>query len=130
MIVAVEMLFGRKTRTEYGETEAERRDARESITVVPLAMPLHTGPASITTAMVLFHQAQSPVMWLTFTLACVAVYGLSLAVLLRSDLIFRFLRPVGTKVITRIMGLLLSAIAVQFVANGVVTWVNTALRSK
>jgi multiple antibiotic resistance protein len=69
-------------------------------------------------------------MWLTFTLACVAVYGLSLAVLLRSDLIFRFLRPVGTKVITRIMGLLLSAIAVQFVANGVVTWVNTALRSK
>lgn len=128
MIVAVEMLFGRKTRTEYGETEAERRETKENITVVPLAIPLHTGPAAIMTSMVLYNQAEGMLMRFAFLAACVVVYVASLFVLIWSDPILKILRPVGAKVITRIMGLLLSAIAVQFVANGIVTWVNTALR--
>jgi len=126
LIVAIEMLFGRKTRTEFSETESLRREERENITIVPLAIPLHTGPAAITTAMVLYEDAKSISLRLTFFIAIIFVFLLSLWILHNSNLILKVLRPTGTKVITRIMGLLLSAIAIQFIANGVIFLVGVA----
>ena len=55
-IVGVEMLFGRKTRTEY--QEEDKAEEKENITIVPLAIPLHTGPASILTGMILFNHPE------------------------------------------------------------------------
>ena len=116
-IVAMEMLFGRKTRTEYQEKEQE--EEKENITVVPLAIPLHTGPASIITGMILFGKADSLPLKAIFIFAAVLVYLISLVVLLKSDLIFKIFKPLGMKVITRVMGLILLTLAVQFVVNGI-----------
>jgi multiple antibiotic resistance protein len=116
-IVAMEMLFGRKTRTEYQEKEQE--EEKENITVVPLAIPLHTGPASIITGMILFAKADTLFMKAMFVLAAACVYLISMVILVKSDFIFRIFKPLGMKVITRVMGLILLTLAVQFVVNGV-----------
>ena len=130
-IVGTEMLFGRKTRTEYSENgttgEEEKREEKENITVVPLAIPLHTGPASILTGMILFNQPEKFnllgkeifIFKLLFIISTILVYLVSLFILLKSDLLLKFLRPIGMKVITRIMGLLILALSVQFVINGI-----------
>lgn len=116
-IVAMEMLFGRKTRTEYQEKEQE--EEKENITVVPLAIPLHTGPASIITGMILYGKADFLLLKVIFIFAAVLVYFISLVILLKSDLIFKIFKPLGMKVITRVMGLILLTLAVQFVVNGI-----------
>jgi len=116
-IVAMEMLFGRKTRTEYQEKEQE--EEKENITVVPLAIPLHTGPASIITGMILFGKADTLMLKSIFVFAAMCVYFASALVLLKSDIILRVFKPLGMKVITRVMGLILLTLAVQFVVNGV-----------
>lgn len=124
-IVGVEMLFGHKTRTEY--QEEDKREEKENITIVPLAIPLHTGPASILAGMILFNQPEKfdlrgnelYLFKALFILSTILVYALSLFILLRSDLILKFLKPIGMKVLTRIMGLLILALSVQFVINGI-----------
>jgi multiple antibiotic resistance protein len=116
-IVAVEMLFGHKTRTEY--QEKEREEEKENITVVPLAIPLHTGPASIITGMIIFGKADNLVLKGVFVLATICVYIASMFILFKSDIIFKVLKPLGMKVITRVMGLILLTLAVQFVVNGI-----------
>ncbi len=116
-VVAMEMLFGRKTRTEYQEKEQE--EEKENITIVPLAIPLHTGPASIVTGMIIFGNAGTLVLKGTFILATVCVYLASMLVLLKSDIIFKIFKPLGMKLITRVMGLILLTLAVQFVVNGI-----------
>lgn len=116
-IVAMEMLFGRKTRTEYHETEQD--EEKENITIVPLAIPLHTGPASIVTGMILFGKTGTWGLKSVFVIATICVYLVSMLILLKSDFIFRVFKPLGMKVITRVMGLILLTLAVQFVVNGI-----------
>ncbi|MGB3092708.1 MAG: MarC family protein [Candidatus Zixiibacteriota bacterium] len=116
-IVAMEMLFGRKSRTEYQQKEQE--EEKENITIVPLAIPLHTGPAAIITGMIIFGQADTLLLKGVFVLATVCVYLASMLILFKSDIIFKIFKPLGMKVITRVMGLILLTLAVQFVVNGI-----------
>ena len=116
-IVAMEMIFGRKTRTEYQEKDYE--DEKENVTIVPLAIPLHTGPASIITGMIILGKAHDLVPKAIFVFATVCVYLASMVILVKSDIIFKLLRPLGMKVITRVMGLILLALSVQFIVNGI-----------
>jgi len=117
-IVSMEMLFGHKTRTEYHE-EKDRKEELENITIVPLAIPLHTGPASIVTGMIMFGKANTYTLKSIFVLSTVCVYLLSMLILLKSGSIFKIFKPLGMKVITRVMGLILLTLAVQFVINGI-----------
>jgi multiple antibiotic resistance protein len=120
-VVAVEMLFGRKTRTGYHEKEREeeKEEEKENITIVPLAIPLHTGPAAIVTGMIIFGKADTVILKGVFVLATVCVYIASMFILFKSDIIFKIFKPLGMKVITRVMGLILLTLAVQFVVNGI-----------
>jgi multiple antibiotic resistance protein len=116
-IVAMEMLFGRKSRTEY--QEKEQQEEKENITIVPLAIPLHTGPAAIITGMIIFGRADTLVLKGVFVLATVCVYLASMFILFKSGIIIKIFKPLGMKVITRVMGLILLTLAVQFVVNGI-----------
>jgi multiple antibiotic resistance protein len=117
-VVSMEMLFGHKTRTEYSE-EKERKEEQENITIVPLAIPLHTGPASIITGMIMFGKADNVILKSIFVLATICVYLASMLILIKSGSIFKIFKPLGMKVITRVMGLILLTLAVQFVINGI-----------
>ncbi len=116
-IIAMEMLFGMRTRTELTpEEEAERR---EEVVVTPLAVPLLTGPGAITTGIVLLSRAPGEAERLLLALAIVLVFLASYLILRNADTVYRLLGTTGTKVVTRLMGLLLAAIAVQFVIDGI-----------
>lgn len=118
-IIALEMLFARRTRTEHSEAEEEEARTLDRIAASPMAVPLMTGPGAITTGILLWHSAPTLGDQGLLLLAIVAVFAVSYALLARAEGLFRRLGVTGTAVVVRIMGLLLSAVAVQFVVQGV-----------
>jgi multiple antibiotic resistance protein len=116
-IISVEMLFGRKSKTETSE---DIKDAKEDVSITPLAIPLLTGPGALTTGIVYFNLAHSPYQQLLLVASIIITFILSYEILIHARKIFKFLGKTGTKVVIRIMGLLLLSIAVQFVINGLI----------
>ena len=118
-LVAIDMLRG--VRQQKMVTEAELKDAneREDISVFPLAIPLITGPGAITTVVVLMGAAGTVAEKALVILAIVLTFVITFFVLKFSEYIDRVLGITGIMVLTRIMGLILGAVAVNFVAIGV-----------
>ena len=116
-IMAIEML---KAKPRRKVTEAELADAsdREDVSVFPLATPLLTGPGAITTVIVLMGTASGPAEKGAVLLAFTATFAATYLILRSSEYVDRILGLTGIMVMTRIMGLLLGAIAVNFVAFG------------
>ena len=118
-LIAVDMLFGRKTGTK--QTAEEEREGAESTNpaVFPLAVPMIAGPGTIATVLVLVTLAGGDGQKLTVVFAA---YASALAVtwlcMRLSTQILRVIGTTGTHVVTRLFGILLSALAVQFVLNG------------
>jgi multiple antibiotic resistance protein len=117
-LVAMDMLHGNRS-TQEGVAEITEGRTKEDVAITPLAMPMLAGPGAISTVMVLSGQAHT-------TAQNVAVYGSILLTLVISWLTLRVgdrlvakMGQTGIRVMTRIMGLLLAAIAVQFVITGV-----------
>jgi multiple antibiotic resistance protein len=117
-VVAMDMLHGQRTTQESGTEVAEGR-AKEDVAVTPLAMPMLAGPGAISTIMVLAGQARSPTEKVIVHAAIIATMAISLLILRLGENVVRRMGATGIRVMTRIMGLLLAAIAVQFVITGV-----------
>jgi multiple antibiotic resistance protein len=116
--IAVDMVLGQHER-ETEEEEAEAR-ARPDISVFPLAIPLIAGPGSLASIMILAGEAHGQSLGLEIVLAMAAVVLLLCYCALRlSSLLGRLLGQTGVNVITRVLGVLLAALAVQYVADGV-----------
>jgi multiple antibiotic resistance protein len=118
VIVSIEMLYGRKTRTQSSADEEQHYLEKDEITIIPLAIPLLTGPGALTTGIVLFDTAGNSINRIILVLTIALVYLISYLILSRSDTILRFFGKTGTKVAIRIMGLMLLSIAMQFIING------------
>ena len=118
-LISVDMLFGRKTGTK--QTDEEEREGAESSNpaVFPLAVPMIAGPGTIATVLVLVTLAGSDQEKLGIV---AAAYACAMAVawlcMRLSTQILRVIGTTGTHVVTRLFGILLSALAVQFVLNG------------
>lgn len=118
-LVALEMVRGtRAPQQSAPDAEGAHRE-HEDVAVIPLAIPLVSGPGAIASVIMLSGRATS------FTERG-AVYGAILVTCLTTWIVMRVaprltraLGPTGTSVLTRIMGLLLAALAVQFVIDGV-----------
>ncbi|MEA2090684.1 MAG: MarC family protein [Thermoproteota archaeon] len=109
--VAFRMLNPRKG--QYAEEELE------DVAVVPLAFPLTSGPGTITTVMLLVSEADG---WLQVCLVFVGIFvgiALSYAGMLYASRISGFLGDEGLRVVTRLMSVIVLAIAVQFVIHGI-----------
>lgn len=116
-LVAIDMLKGSR---EKKVTEAELEDAtlREDISVFPLATPLLTGPGAITTVVVLMGSALTLPQKAVVLVALTATFAATYYILKFSEHIDRVLGVTGIMVMTRILGLILGAIAVNFVSTG------------
>lgn len=122
LIISVEMLFGRRTKTGISDNlEMEKDD----VVIMPMAIPLLTGPGAITTGIMLFDTAGEMLNRIFLIIDIILVFLVSYWILSRLDYIYRILGPTGTRVIIRIMGLMLSAIAVQFIISGVAESITT-----
>jgi MarC family membrane protein len=118
LLVSLDML--RAQRSPVQETAAETAEAamKDDIAITPLAVPMLAGPAAISTVILLDAQAAS---WTyrAVLLACVALVGLaSYAILALGASGAKWMTPLAEKIITRLMGLLLAALAIQFLFNG------------
>ena len=119
--VAFEMLHGERSRSRLTDKEREETLERaDEVAVVPLGIPLLAGPGAITTVMIyMTHPVADPADKL-FIFAGILVSTLAAFFLLHNaDRIFRRLGRTGTRAVGRVMGLLLAAIAVQFIIDGV-----------
>lgn len=129
LMTAMDMLRAQPSRTRSSPEETHASEAKEDVAVVPLAMPLLAGPGSIATAMVL--AARGPD-W-TYAIPVVASVAVTCFVtylLLRvAARLNRLFGTTGIAVLERIMGLLLAAIAVQFVADGVMMFLQEGLKA-
>jgi len=117
LIISLQMLFGIRQRLSH--TEEGEVIKRENIAIVPMAIPLQTGPGAITAGIVLASKTTTLTMQGTLLLSILLVFLISYLVYIKSEYFFKLLGEIGTKVVTRIMGLILAAIAVQYVVNGV-----------
>ena len=121
LLQSIELIFGHpaglSTLTKSEEREAQRSD---EIAVFPLAIPLIAGPASITATMLLMGQAGTdPVRVVVLFLMLLLALALTYAALILVDPLGRALGVIGTNVIARITGILLAALAVQFIFGGI-----------
>jgi multiple antibiotic resistance protein len=118
-IISLEMLFGKHTRTEYSAEEHAEAKEIDDIVITPMAIPLLTGPGAITTSIVLFESAASAEQKALVLVAILLAFLASWILLEFSDQLFEWMGPVAVKVVVRVMGLVLTAIAVQFVFTGI-----------
>lgn len=119
LLMALNML--KDGRTDHKQSMTDEVDAqqhRESIAVVPLSMPLLAGPGAISTVIVFSQQAASPLQKTQILMAVIVVAMMVFICLKMAPLIAKVLGAVGMRVMTRIMGLLLAAIGVEFITNG------------
>jgi len=116
--VAMDMLHGER-RTQEGRDELYEGQLKEDVALTPLAIPMLAGPGAISTAIVLAGQAhgaaQSAVVYVSIILTGLISY---VSLRLGEPLLGR-LGKTGIRVVTRIMGLILAAVAVQFVFSGI-----------
>ncbi|HET9511110.1 MAG TPA: MarC family protein [Sphingomonas sp.] len=119
-VIAMDMVFERRTarREERAEKLKETREI-EDVSIFPMAMPMIAGPGSIASAMLLTAQHPSWAETAVVLAAMLTILALTLLALLAAGPIMRVLGAKIEAVITRLLGVLLSALAAQFVIDGV-----------
>lgn len=116
--VAMDMLRGER-RTQEGQEEVLEGQTKEDVAITPLAIPMLAGPGAISTVVVLSSQARG-LLELGVVYGSVVITGLVSYLVLRiGENLLRRLGKTGIRVLTRIMGLILAAVAVQFVLSGI-----------
>jgi multiple antibiotic resistance protein len=116
-----DMLQARRSRVKATEEEEAEGMEKEEIGIIPLGLPTIAGPGAITTVIVLMGQADTFAMQLSVYGAIAAVLILTGAALMVAPLLLARFGQTGLNVMTRIMGLLVMVIGVQFVLDGLTT---------
>ncbi len=118
LLIGLEMLQAKRSHTQEVPAETQEGVQKEDVGVVPLGIPMLAGPGAISTVMVLMGQSlwrwQSLVVLGAILVTALASYS----ILAGADRVRKFLGETGIRILMRMMGLLLTAIAVQFVLNG------------
>ncbi|MFO0573701.1 MAG: MarC family protein [Polyangia bacterium] len=118
-MTALDMLRSMPARTRTSGKEMTEAQAKPDVAIVPLAMPLLAGPGSIATVMVLVAQADHAWQMVLLAASILVTAQLSYLMLRAAGLVNRYLGNSGRAILERVMGLLLVAIAVQFLIGGV-----------
>jgi len=116
LLVALQLLYGKGGDDGYVEATPEQRT---SIAMVPLGTPLLAGPGAIVATIIFFGKADGWGQWLTVIAATAVALFISMLALRFSGLVQRVVRPTGVLLLARVAGMILAAIAVQGIADGV-----------
>lgn len=120
LISSLNMLNAQPAESRSNAAEIDDAAARDSVAVVPLTIPLLTGPATMSTVVIFADKAKT-VPQLATLVAYGAIIGLVTAIcFLAAKPIARILGKTGINVMTRLMGLILAALAVEVMADGLV----------
>jgi multiple antibiotic resistance protein len=116
--VAFEMMHARESSTRSTTEEQVEAETKADVGVIPLGLPLLSGPGAIAAVMVLVGKADSFARRLTVYVTVLVVSLLAFLILRSASQLARFLGRTGINVIGRVMGLLLAALAAQFILDG------------
>ncbi|MCC4223918.1 YchE family NAAT transporter [Vibrio campbellii] len=116
--IAFSMMSGKLGEDKQNKQEKTEYVSREQIGVVPLAMPLMAGPGAISSTIVYGARYPSALDTVGISVTIMLFCFCSWLLFRSAPLIVRFLGQTGINVITRIMGLILSALGIEFIANG------------
>jgi len=120
-LIALEMVFARESGTRTSDDEKVESKKRADISVFPLAFPFMAGPGALTTLLLWFGPipvTEHPVQFLVMFACAMAVLALCLFAMWVSGPLMRVIGVTGTNVANRLFGVVLGALAVQFVVDG------------
>jgi multiple antibiotic resistance protein len=119
-LMALDMLRAHRSETRTSDAEVREGADKSEVGAVPLGVPMLAGPGAMSTVTVLVQAAGTSYLKIAVVLLCVTVTAfLSYWILRAAAPIGSLLKTTGLNVLTRLMGLILAAVAVQFVATGV-----------
>lgn len=128
LLIAIDMLFARPSRTRETPEEGIEALSSTDVSVFPLAIPILSGPGSIAAVILYMAQAGTDVLKIAAVLASVLIALIASYITMRlSTLVLRILGETGINVVGRVIGILLAALAVQFVLNGVASYYHHSL---
>ena len=118
LLMAISMLHARTSPAKHTEEELEDSAERETLAVVPLGTPLLAGPGAISTVILYAQRYGSPVHYSIMALEILLLAASVWFFFRAAPLVASYLGKTGINVITRIMGLIMAAVGVEFIANG------------
>ena len=116
LIMAISMMLGKHQVIESGQNG---KSDKELIAFVPLSIPLLAGPGAMSNMIIAAHQAPNLINQSFLILPCLAVSLLIWLTLSFAENISSVIGVIGTKIITRVMGLLLGSMAIEFITRGI-----------
>lgn len=125
LAIAFDMLMGKSPASRYDPNEE-----REAVAVTPMATPLLAGPGAMSTVMILMNEAhvaavqgglgdvQETELKVGIIVAIIIAMAAAFVVLINSEWVYRLIRKDGSRVLTKIMGIVLATIAIEMAVNG------------
>lgn len=118
--IGIDMINARQSRSKATEEERQEGALKDDIAIFPLGIPLLSGPGSMVTVFILGERAKTVVEHAYVYLSILVTMALSYVILKQASRLARIMGATGMNVMSRIMGLILAAIAVQFMLDGVI----------
>lgn len=118
LLIGLDMLEAKRSATQEATGDTEAAASKEDAGIVPLGIPMLAGPGAIASVMVLVGQAQTKWQMVAILASIWITAAICYLVLGNSDKVARALGDTGIRILVRIMGLLLVALAVQYFVNG------------
>jgi multiple antibiotic resistance protein len=115
--IALDMLYARRSPAQETDEEVAAGAVKEDIAITPLGVPMLAGPGAISTVLILLNQAKGAAQVVVLFAAIPLVCFLSYWVLWLAVRGAHYLNPLALKLVTRLFGLLLASLAVQFIFN-------------
>lgn len=116
--VGMEMVRAKRSGTRSTHAEQSEAEHKEDVAIIPLGLPLLSGPGAMATVMVLASTAPSVSHRIAVYVAIVFVWAVTLIILRSAELVARGLGTTGINIIGRVMGIILAAYSVQFIVDG------------
>ncbi len=120
-LVSLDMINARQSRTKSTSEEAQEGAEKEDVAIFPLAIPLISGPGSIVSVFILAERAQGWHHHIYLYLAIIVTMVGVFLILRSAHRIATWLGRIGINVFSRLMGLVLAAIAIQFILDGLLS---------
>jgi len=119
LLISIDMLFARTSGTRAKPEEEREAMERENVAVFPLAIPMIAGPGTIATVLLLVSlsrgdAARTTIVYVAYAVALVAAW----LCMRGASLVMKWIGRTGVGVLTRLLGIILSALAIQFIING------------
>lgn len=118
LLMAISMLHAKTSLIKQTDEEVNESLEKESVAIVPLAMPLLAGPGAISAAILAAHKSSSVFDYVFIALGIVVLSLIVWLILRVAPWLAARISATGINIFTRIMGLILAAIAIEYIANG------------